>query len=73
MNKVLTLKVIDNKLHIYDNTNLITIHEISTRKLNYHLKDYEEILGNVFRKSDKDTINEMAKENLRKIGENYDV
>lgn len=73
VNKVLTLKVIDNKLHIYDNTNLITIHEISTRKLNYHLKDYEEILGNVFRKSDKDTINEMAKENLRKIGENYDV
>ena len=73
VNKVLTLKVIDNKLHIYDNTNLITIHEISTRKLNYHLKDYEEILGNVFRKSDKDTINEMAKENLTKIGENYDV
>lgn len=71
--KILTIKVLDNKLHIYDNTKLVTIHQISTKKLNYHIQHYEEILSTVFRKSTNDEMKKMAKENLKKIGLNYEI
>ncbi len=35
INKTLKLKEIDNKLYIYDNTELVVIHEISNKTINY--------------------------------------
>ena len=34
--KKLKLQVYDNQLHLYYNTNVVTIHEIKNQKLNYH-------------------------------------
>ncbi|WP_040553282.1 Mu transposase domain-containing protein, partial [Peptoniphilus indolicus] len=72
-NKPLNLQVLDNKLYVYDNTKLVTIHKISHKKLNYHLEDYEEILSNTLKNKDSVAIKEIAKENLKKIGEIYGI
>lgn len=72
-NKPLNLQVLDNKLYVYDNTKLVTIHKISHKKLNYHLEDYKEILSNTLKNKDSVAIKEIAKENLKKIGEIYGI
>lgn len=47
--------------------------KISHKKLNYHLEDYEEILSNTLKNKDSVAIKEIAKENLKKIGEIYGI
>lgn len=68
--KKLKLQVYDNKLHIYYNTNLITIHEIKNQKLNYHNDHYVAISSLTF-KNLKYDITQMSKNNLKMIGELY--
>lgn len=61
---------VSNKLYVYFNTDLITTHEITTNKFNYHQQDYTEGLMDTIRNSDRN-INEIAVENLKllsKIG-----
>lgn len=70
INKKLKLQVYDNQLHLYYNTNLVTIHEIKNQKLNYHDNHYMEISALTF-KNPEYQMNEMAKNNLRMIGEIY--
>ena len=61
---------ISNKLYMYCNTDLITTHEITSNKFNYHQQDYTEGLVDTIRNTDRN-INEIAVENLKllsKIG-----
>ena len=62
---------IDQKLYIYFNTELISIHEISNKKFNYHKEDYRKgILQSI--DGQKQDIDKIVEENLRlldKIGE----
>lgn len=64
INKTLKVKEIDNKLYIYDNTNLITIHEISNKKINYKKDHYIEGLSKKMPDKDENFIEELAKKNL---------
>ncbi|MGL4990273.1 MAG: IS21 family transposase [Paraclostridium sp.] len=68
--KKLTLQVYDNQLHLYYNTNLVTIHEIKKQKLNYHENHYLKISSLTFNYS-KNKMDEIAKNNLKMIGEIY--
>ena len=68
--KKLKLQVYDNQLHLYYNTSLVTIHEIKNQKLNYHNSHYLQISSLTF-KNNKHEMNEIAKNNLRMIGEIY--
>lgn len=68
--KKLKLQVYDNQLHLYYNTNLVTIHEIKNQKLNYHDNHYLQISALTF-KNPKYEMKEIAKNNLRMIGEIY--
>lgn len=70
INKKLKLQVYDNQLHLYYNTNLVTIHEIKNQKLNYHDNHYLQISHLTFKNS-KYEMNEIAKNNLKMIGEIY--
>lgn len=70
INKKLKLQVYDNQLHLYYNTNLVTIHEIKNQKLNYHDNHYLQISYLTFKNS-KYEMNEIAKNNLKMIGEIY--
>lgn len=63
INKTVKLRVIENKLHIYYNNDLIALHEISEKKINYQEKHYKEGLALKFNSSLED-VEEMAKKNL---------
>jgi len=66
----LKLQVYDNKIHVYNSTNLIALHDISNQKLNYTLKDYIALSRLTFNSKYID-INKLAKDNLNKIGDIY--
>ncbi|WP_058485352.1 IS21 family transposase [Defluviitalea phaphyphila] len=68
--KRLKLQVYDDKLHIYYSTNLITIHTIKKQKLNYHPEHYIAI-SSLTLKNSIEEIEEIAKNNLKMIGEIY--
>ena len=55
INKTLKAKELENKLYIYDNTNLVTIHDISNQTINYKEEHYIECLkGNITNKTDEE-------------------
>ncbi len=64
-------QVEDSKLYIYFNTKLIAMHSISDIKLNYDEHHYFDIVKANFKGKDESEITEIAKENLRLIGELY--
>ncbi len=66
--KRLKLQVYDDQLHVYYNTNLVTIHRIQNQKLNYHVEHYAEISALTLNQNSYEMI-EMAKNNLKMIGE----
>ncbi|NFE96293.1 IS21 family transposase [Clostridium botulinum] len=68
--KKLKLQVYDDQLHVYYNTNLVTIHKIQNQKLNYQAEHYAEISALTFNKNSYEMI-ELAKNNLKMIGEVY--
>ena len=64
IDKTLKVKEIDNKLYVYYNKELIKIHDISNKKINYDSIDYTEGLSsNIYYKS-QDEIDNLAKHNL---------
>lgn len=70
MNRTLQLQVYDNQIHIYSNTDLVTIHTLSSKKLNYLEEHYIQIAKMTLPFEDEE-IQKLAKENLNKIGERY--
>lgn len=68
--KRMSLQVYDNYLYVYYNRKLITIHSLSSKKMNYQEKHYIEICKLTL-KSDHNKIYEIAKNNLDIIGALY--
>ena len=68
--KRLKLQTYNGQLHLYYNMTLVTIHTVRASKLNYHFEHYKQLseltLGHT-----KDQIAELAKKNLKMIGEVY--
>lgn len=67
INHTLDLQEHDNKLYVYYNRNLITIHQISERKINYKDEHYIEGLRNILKNKDQKEINDYAKRNLEML------
>lgn len=65
INKTVTLKVIDDELHIYFSTDLIAIHKVSDKKINYLEDHYKELLSVSIK--DSEDIDILAKENLGQL------
>jgi len=70
LNKLLKLQYYDNRIHIYSNTELVAVHDESSKKLNYLENHYIDIMKLTLPFND-DEIAIKAKENLLKIGERY--
>ena len=70
VDKNVSLQVYDGYIHVYNNTNLITIHQLSKNKLNYLEEHYVEIArkSHAFK---EENISDRAKENLETIGRIY--
>ena len=64
INKRVKMVPIENKLYIYYNTELITVHSIDTHKFKYHPEHYQEALRSSICNEEVD-IDEVAKENLK--------
>lgn len=55
----------EEKLYVYYNTELVTVHNLSKQKLNYHKEHYTELLSHLI--DDEDTVASMAEANLRQM------
>ena len=64
INKTLKVKESDNKLYVYDTTDLVVIHTISTNKINYLKEHYIEGLKKSMPNKSNEDIEELAKKNL---------
>lgn len=69
INKTLKIKEIDNKLYIYDNTDLITIHDISDKNINYKEEHYKLGLKSSMPDKTDEFIENLAKKNLALMDE----
>lgn len=67
VNKTLKLKEEDNKLYIYNNTDLVTIHDISDKKTNYKEEHYKLGLKAAMPNKSDEYIETFAKKNLELI------
>lgn len=71
IDKIVSLQVYDGYIHVHCNTEFITIHQLSSKKLNYISEHYAAIArkSHIFR---DEHIMDRAKENLEIIGKVYD-
>ena len=69
--KILQIQVYDNQVHLYYNTDLVAVHNVSEKRLNYLESHYIDIMGRTL-PFGNETIEEIARKNLKTIGERYD-
>lgn len=63
--KVVTIKEVENKIYIYFNTELVRIHIISDKRINYHPEDYKQLLSKTI--GDGNELEKICEENLKKL------
>lgn len=73
INHTLTLREENNKLYVYYNKKLITIHQISEKYINYKEEHYNEGFMNILKNKTQDEINEIARKNLELINKLSEV
>ena len=67
INHTLDIQENDNKLYVYYNKELITIHQISEKNINYKEEHYVEGLQGVLLNKTQNEIIELAKKNLERL------
>lgn len=73
INHTLSLREESNKLYIYYNKDLITIHNISDKYINYKEEHYNEGFMNILKNKTQDEINNIARRNLELINKLSEV
>lgn len=73
INHILDIQENDNKLYVYYNKDLITIHQISEKTINYKEKDYIEGLQSIMRNKTQEEIEELAQKNLERLNKLCEV
>ena len=73
INHTLSLREESNKLYIYYNKDLITIHDISDKYINYKEEHYNEGFMNISKNKTQDEINNIARRNLELINKLSEV
>lgn len=68
INQTVKVKESDNKLYIYYNKDLIAVHEITNKKINYRQEDYLEGLSSVINNKEQNDIEKLAEHNLELLG-----
>lgn len=65
IDKTVTLKIIENELHVYFNTEAISVHKISDKKINYNTDDYKKLLSGCIK--NRDDLEAIALNNLSQL------
>lgn len=73
INHTVSLREDNNKLYIYNNKDLITIHDISKNYINYKQEHYNEGLQNILRNKTQEEIDLIARKNLDLINKLSEV
>ena len=73
INHTLSLREEGNKLYVYYNKDLITMHNISLNKINYKEEHYKEGLNRLLKKKSQEEIEKMAKNNLKLLNKLSEV
>ena len=73
INHTLSLREEDNKLYVYYNKDLITMHNISLNKINYKEEHYKEGLNRLLKNKSQEEIEKMAKNNLKLLNKLSEV
>lgn len=71
LGKKLDLQVYEGYLYLYDNTELAAVHAIADKKWNYQEEHYTALTVYAL-KDDSEEIRQLAKKNLKTIGDLYD-
>lgn len=64
IDKTLKVRDLDNKLYIYNNTELIRIHQLSKKNINYCEEDYKNIMLEKLHYKDNNEVEAFAMHNL---------
>ena len=67
INHTIDIQDIDNKLYVYYNKELITMHDILENNINYKEEHYIEGLKMSLKNKEQEEIEKMAKKNLEKL------
>lgn len=70
INKTLKIKVDNNKLYIYNNTELIQTHNLSEQKINYEDSDYKRLLSLSMPYKTEEEIENLSRKNLELLEKN---
>lgn len=73
INYTLDVQEDNNKLYVYYNKELITIHVISEKNINYKEEHYIEGLTNILKNKTQEQIEELAKKNLENLNKLCEV
>lgn len=65
--KTIVIEVTENNLYVYYNKNLVTIHNISNKKVNYHNNHHVDLLGITFKGQDKETVSDYANKHFKEL------
>ena len=64
INHTLSLREENNKLYVYYNKDLITVHNISNKYINYKEEHYNEGISTILKNKVQDEIDEISRKNL---------
>ena len=67
INHTLNLREENNKLYVYYNKDLITIHDISKNYINYKEEHYKEGMSHILKNKEQNEIDIISKRNLELI------
>ena len=67
INTTLEIQEDNNKLYVYYNRDLVTVHEISKKNINYKEEHYIEGLSKALKSIEQEDIERLAKENLERL------
>lgn len=73
VNHTLNITEDDNKLYVYYNKDLVTIHDISSNNINYKEEHYIEGLGSLLKNKEQSEIENMARSNLNLLNKLSEV
>ena len=73
INHTLSLREEGNKLYVYYNKDLITMHNISLNKINYKEEHYKEGLNNLLKNKSQEEIEKITKNNLKLLNKLSEV
>ncbi|WP_408605925.1 Mu transposase domain-containing protein, partial [Defluviitalea phaphyphila] len=67
INKTLKIRELNNKLYVYNNTNLIRIHPLTQKIINYHEDDYKKIMVEKLPFKNEEDIEAFTIKNLKML------